>query len=452
MNTNNKKTLLVVAVCSFFTASAAQATNGYFSDGTGAKSRGMGGAGVAIAQEAGSMATNPAATVNMDPRLDVGVGIFSPKPRTYTIAGNDIGLNSADESDSNYFPIPFYGQNFQIDSSSSWGITMTALGGMNTNFKTNPFDATHPTGGTFGALGVDLKQVTLSGLYARQVNSQFSVGISLGVTYQMFQARGLGPFGLLSLDSTKLTNSSGHDTSSGIALKLGATYKVNNDVSIGFAYAPETDMSEFKEYAGLFAESGDFDIPSNYILGVAWQASPKVLVAADYFQINYTDVASVSNDAQRLTDITGGPGTSCATTNPATGAGSQFCLGGSQGAGFGWDDIAVFKVGVAYEQSSDMTLRVGLNHGESPIKTEDAVINIIAPATVEDHLTLGMTRKLSSSTEITVDFIHTFANSVTGTIPLSFSTAAGGNPTPSPGTATIEMEQNFIEVQYGMKF
>ena len=87
MNKNLKKTLVVAVLGSLFAASAAHATNGFFSEGTGAKNRALGGAGTALAQETGSIEMNPAAAVNMDPRMDIGVGLFSPAVRGYTISG-----------------------------------------------------------------------------------------------------------------------------------------------------------------------------------------------------------------------------------------------------------------------------------------------------------------------------------------------------------------------------
>ena len=50
------------------------------------------------------------------------------------------------------------------------------------------------------------------------------------------------------------------------------------------------------------------------------------------------------------------------------------CLGGSEGAGFGWDDMTIIKVGVAWEQSPGTTYRMGWNHGKSPIESEDVEI------------------------------------------------------------------------------
>ncbi len=447
-----KYKVLAVALANIFAVGAAQATNGYFSEGTGAKNRGLGGAGTALAQETGSIVMNPAAAVNMDPRIDIGVGLFNPSPRSVTIAGNNCtslpqpcgaNLDANIESTMDYFLIPFYGQNFAIDNKSSWAVTVSALGGMNTDYETHPFQAFSPV--SLGSLGIDLKQVTIGGTYARKVSNGFSVGVTLALVAQQFQAKGIGIFGNfdLSTNPSKMSNN-GKSRSTGIGLNLGATYDMGNGVTVAFAYAPKVDMSEFDEYAGLFAEGGDFDIPSNYALGVAWEVNKDVLVSFDYRRINYTDVAAVSNDAQRLTTTClGAAVTSGTIANNLPDANTDpTCLGGAQGAGFGWDDMDIFKLGVAWSQDADTTYRAGWNHGSSPIGSEDTTLNILAPAVVEDHLSLGMTTKLDATSELTFDYIRTLGNSVTGDLPAAF----GG------GQATIEMSQNFLEVQYGKRF
>ena len=445
MNFKLNKSMLAVAVSSLLVSPLAEATNGYFSDGYGAKSRGMGGSGVAIAQETGSVLQNPAAAVGIGERYDAAIGWFSPHPRSVEIEGNGV-LNQDNISGRNDFFIPYYGQSFAINDKSSWAVTLSALGGMNTDYKDHPFAA---FGGT-GNLGIDLKQAQIAGTYAIELADGLSVGATLGLVIQQFQASGIGVFGGfgLSTDPTKMSDN-GKSRSTGIAANLGVMYDMGNGISFGAQYAPEVDMTEFDEYAGLFAEKGDFNIPSHYSVGVAWQATSNVLVAFDYRKINYTDVAAVSNDSQRLTDPTGSCMFSPTNVGPAPNTDSR-CLGGANGAGFGWDDMDVFKIGLAIEQGEGVTYRIGWNHGNSPIKSEDAVLNIIAPAVSEDHLTLGLTKVLDAKSEVTLDFIRTFENSVTGPMPIAFD--GDGNPANGAGTSTLSMAQKFLEINYARRF
>ena len=68
-----------------------------------------------------------------------------------------------------------------------------------------------------------------------------------------------------------------------------------NTISIGAAYAPKMNMSRFKEYAGLFADNGDFDIPAHYALGMSFatgkSATGRFLARADRLKVQLAPIA-----------------------------------------------------------------------------------------------------------------------------------------------------------------
>jgi long-chain fatty acid transport protein len=239
------------------------------------------------------------------------------------------------------------------------------------------------------------------------------------LAYQTFEAKGIENFAGFSADSTKLSDN-GEDTSTGFGLRLGVSMEVAEGITVGAAYQPVMDMSPFDSYAGLFAEQGDFDIPSNYAVGAAWK-SDQLVLAFDYMVINYTDVASVSNSVNSI--LTGS------------------LLGDSDGPGFGWTDIMVIKIGAAYTLSDAWTIRGGINHGDNPIPEGETLFNILAPGVVEDHITAGFTWTLSPDSELNFAFMHAFEGSVTGDEPAGL----GG------GTTTLKMDQNEFELSYGLK-
>ena len=70
-----------------------------------------------------------------------------------------------------------------------------------------------------------------------------------------------------------MTNN-GYDSSVGWGVRLGYTGQDHPDCTLGATWASKTYMGEFDKYRGLFAEQGDFDIPSNFGVGLAWQATP----------------------------------------------------------------------------------------------------------------------------------------------------------------------------------
>jgi long-chain fatty acid transport protein len=203
---------------------------------------------------------------------------------------------------------------------------------------------------------------------------------------------------------------------------------MSDTVSLGAAYSTKLSMSKFDKYAGLFAEQGDFDIPSNYNLGVAFKISPTVLLGIDYQKIKYTDVKSVSNPSTNYGAVTTGS------------------LGPNDGRGFGWKDIDVWKVGVEHQYSKNLVLRAGIDKSENPISSNDVTFNILAPGVVENHYSVGFTLAMDKSSELTGAFTYVDENKVSGSS--LFNTFTGG----TSGNEEIKMNQNILGVAWTQKW
>ncbi|MFV2060615.1 MAG: OmpP1/FadL family transporter [Gammaproteobacteria bacterium] len=414
----NKTFLATAVVTSLVLPTAAFATNGMNPEGNGVKARGMGGAGVALANETASTVTNPAAVVGVGHRLDVSVGVFSPNPRSYTLTGNGFGFDASQESESNLFVIPFFGMAFPINEKSAWGFSLNAAGGMNTEYNTNFGAALGNTTKT----GINLEQLFVSGTYGHKVGANTTLGVSAIYAYQKFEATGLEAFQGASRFGNNLSNV-GSDTSDGFGVKIGIQGDISKEVKYGVSYQPKIGMSKFDKYKGLFADQGQLDIPATFNAGIAWSINPKTILAFDYANIDYEGVNAIGNSVNNYV-----PGV------------VEF--GDSGGPGFGWKSINIFKLGVAYESSKDWIWRAGWNHGENPVTSEEISVAFLAPAVIEDHLTLGFTGVINPKSEWSMNFVHSFKNSTSGTF----------NPNFGGGTMTVEMEQNFLELGYSRLF
>lgn len=441
------KTRLLVssAIIAVFAAPAAFATNGYFQHGYGMKAKGMGGAATARAVDAFGGANNPASMVWAGDRIDFGVDLFSPR-RSASRAGSSpfLGpINGTADSDSNFFLIPEFGYNRMINPNLSLGVTVYGNGGMNTDYPGGQIPAAsacagfNPAPGPYnllcgnGRLGVDLIQLIIAPTLAYKVAENHSIGVSPLIAFQRFKIDGIQGFAGFSTSPANLSNR-GHDSSNGFGVRVGWFGKFSDSVSLGAAYSTKVYMSTFDKYRGLFAEQGDFDLPENFNIGVALKATPQLTVAADYQRINYGGVKSVGNPSSSLAGCAGG--------NLAN------CLGGNAGAGFGWRDVNVFKVGLEYAYNPSWTLRAGYGHTENPIRSGDVTINILAPGVVQDHLSLGFTYKTRTNGELTVGYTHAFSKSVSGPSLLNGFTAPL-----SAGSETIKMHQNSLGIAYGWK-
>jgi long-chain fatty acid transport protein len=182
-------------------------------------------------------------------------------------------------------------------------------------------------------------------------------------------------------------------------------------------------MPKFDKYAGLFAEQGDFDIPANWTAGIAVLATPDLTFALDVQQILYSGVKSINNPF-RPADLQTGK-----------------LLGTADGPGFGWEDMTVVKFGVQYEGGNGWAWRGGYSYGKQPIPTSEVLFNILAPGVVEHHITLGASKAISPSNEISLALMTALSKSVTGP-----------NPLEEPGQQTIEIEMNQWELEVGFSF
>jgi len=412
-----KKVLLATAVTAALLPAAAFATTGYFSHGYGMKAKSMGGVGIALPQDSLAAATNPAGMALIGNRMDLGLDWFRPD-RGAEIVGNPMLSGTYDGNGASSFLIPEFGFNRMLDPNLALGISVYGNGGMNTEYTTSPFAA---IGGSSPA-GVDLSQLFIAPTIAWKTGGH-AFGASLNLAYQRFQARGLQPFAMFSSDPANVTDR-GYDTSTGWGVRVGWTGQVTPSVTLGATYQTKTQMGKFDKYKGLFAEQGGFDIPENYGVGVAWKAGSGLTLAADVQQINYGDVASVGNPVDCLF-------TGCQ-------------LGADNGAGFGWQNTTVYKIGASYEWSRSLTLRGGYVTLKQPIPASQTLFNIVAPGVVENHVTLGATWQVSNQSELTVGYMHAFENKVNG--------AGSIPPSMGGGEANLRMSQDSLGIAWGWKY
>jgi long-chain fatty acid transport protein len=426
--------LILALITSLITPLASHATNGYFAHGYGTKNKALAGGGSALPQDAMIAATNPAGIVWTGDRMDLGAALFSPQ-RQYTVTGDsspdvapffDLAVENV-ESDSNYFLIPHFAHNWMLDIDSSVGLIVYGNGGMNTDY---PGTAGFGQGTYFGAsaggeasAGVDLSQLFINATYARKLSNTSSWGVSAITAYQRFKTTGLAAFGPFSSDDTKLTDN-GYDYSLGFGAKLGWQGEVSPSLTLAAAYQTKIAMGEFKEYAGLFAEQGGFDIPATWTLGLAYDVAAAGTITFDVQTIYYNDVKSIANSF---------------LPNLQT---SQ--LGNNDGAGFGYEDMTIYKLGYQWPTNPNWTWRVGYSIGEQPVPSSEVVFNILAPAVMEQHFTGGFTLNTSANSEFNLAAMYAPSSSVTGPNPLS-------GVTPDQNVK-IEMSQWELEASWAWKY
>jgi long-chain fatty acid transport protein len=416
--------LCATALVALVWPSMALATAGYFQIGYGLKSKGMGGVGIALPQDAISGAANPAGTAWVGNRLDAGLEWFVPERCSEITSANTLGLAGSRNADGRRnFAVPDFGVSRKLGDRSAIGFTLVGNGGL-TRYEQNPL------GGLAGSspAGLELAQVTASPSFALRLGERHTLGVALNFVYQEFSARGLEFFDQPAFTSSvgAVTNR-GRDSSTGLGMRIGWLGRMTDTLSLGAAWQPRIRMGRLDHYKGLLADGGRFDVPANYGIGAAWQAAPAVTVAAELQRIDFGVASSGS--------------TQCFLR--------QTCLlGATGGPGSGWRNTTVLKLGVAWEAAPGVTLRAGAALLRQPIPPSETLINIFAPAVSEKHLTFGATWAISKAVELTASAVYALPHTVHG--------AGSIPPGPPPGgvgggEADLRMKQTGLGLSLGWK-
>jgi len=192
---------------------------------------------------------------------------------------------------------------------------------------------------------------------------------------------------------------------------VGYLGQILDYLSVGASYQSKMSMSEFEDYAGLFAEQGDMDIPATWTAGISLGYTG-MGIAFDVQQMFYSDVKAIANPL--LPNL------------------QQALLGNDEGAGFGWEDMTVLKTGAWYQNNGGWMFRAGYSYGSQPIPESEVLFNILAPGVVEQHLSFGVTKDVAGGKLLTVYVARAFSNDVTGPNPLE---------APDQQTITLTMDE-----------
>jgi long-chain fatty acid transport protein len=407
---------LVAAAIATVVTSPAWATNGMNMEGYGSKSTAMGGAGMAFDTGNSAVMNNPATLSMMEANTArFGIGIRNLRPDITSTAM----MSTDSDGDSYFMPSLSY---VRKNDNLSYGLALLAQGGMGTEYDASAIDLNVVSGETVRSeLGVGRIMAPLS----FQVNDRLAIGGSLDFVMAMLDLKmavptaqlgglvtgfdaGWGPVlgGLGAMDWGRFDFSDGSDMTGkakgyGLAGKLGFTYKLTDALTLGATYHTETNLSDLETstFNGATLSAGnfgggalasmngkikirDFQWPETFGIGLAFQASDKLLLAADVKRINWSEVM----ESFKMTF-------------------SHSVLGDLDVAlDQNWDDQTVLNLGVEYQYSPKLALRAGLNLSDNPVP--NTYLNYLFPATIENHVTLGLGYNIDNNNSIAFSLSH----------------------------------------------
>nr|VFJ52992.1 MAG: long-chain fatty acid transport protein [Candidatus Kentron sp. FM]VFJ54148.1 MAG: long-chain fatty acid transport protein [Candidatus Kentron sp. FM]VFK17412.1 MAG: long-chain fatty acid transport protein [Candidatus Kentron sp. FM] len=404
------------------------AVNGFINHGIGTKSKGMAGAGVALAEDVLSGGLNPANMVYQGTRLDIGASLFAVD-RGFTAyddadpaAEAVYGKVNPGNYDSKYpvFLIPQFGFNYQIDEKSSIGV-VTVLGGGNSKYSSAAFDGFLGTTSEDNnqPVGTDFFQLYVHIPYSRLITDNLSVGVAPILAVETMRLVGLEAWEAVSSHPNEVTNK-GMEFAFGYGASIGMHYEPTDWLSIGLSAQSRINMEKLDRYRGVIADDGNLDIPESFQVGAALEVTQSLTLLADFQKIYYSNVDATGN-SNDWDDYTAN-------------------LGSNNSSGPGWDDANVKKVGIRWQYNDKTVLRAGFSRTNEIEPDTFLLVNLLAPLVAEDHWSLGMTRQLKNGDELSASLTYSPRETPTGVNPVTGQ------------HIDLFLEQLEFEVTYGRRF
>lgn len=276
----------------------AQATLGVFEHGNGIKSLGMGGVGYSFAEETTVLGANPAHALALGNRYDIGVDLFTADAEA-RFEGNALGPDEGYHSDGKeHYYIPQGGFSRALSDKLALGVTVLSAG-LGPDYDGSPYQR-------FGGARRTSLGLASSGIVtalAYRVAPAHVLGFSLNTGYQVLALKGLEFVATptASVAPDKVTNQ-GKDGAFTLGFTLGWHAKLTSWLSAGLAYRSKNWTQKHEEYAGLVAQGGKLELPAIYGGGVTITPAANWTIALEAQRYNYRDERAFSNGLDKLSE------------------------------------------------------------------------------------------------------------------------------------------------------
>ena len=342
-----------LSIVSFLTISSLYATNGDEMIATGAKSMGMGGAGIALGLGAESALQNPALLTKVkSAESAISATLFFPKIETKTLSSD------YSESDSKFYLIPSGVYAKPLSDNLYGAIGVWGVAGMGVDFSDTK------AGSGLMKMHTNLMLMHISAPVAYKANNALSIGIApivqvgiLDIEYERWAIGG-----------SKSKHPFDKEIDANFGAKLGLTYDFSNGFSVGFTYLTPIKMTYDNSNMG---NNLNLEQPAEYVGGVAYRYGPHSLA----FDIK--DIEWNKADGYRE---------------------------------FGWRNQTVYAVGYQYD-AKEWSARIGYNYAKSAVTGKTSswqnYLNLLGfPATSQRHYTAGFSYRVNEKCNIDLAAVY----------------------------------------------
>ncbi|MGE0454542.1 MAG: OmpP1/FadL family transporter [Vicinamibacteria bacterium] len=400
--------LLLVVACVSLAALPAGA-QGHMLHGFGPINSAMGGAGTALLEDSvAALAFNPALIGTVEGnQLSFTTEFFKDGAEIHTtlsLPGSPSGTAVASKETVIY---PAFGwMSRHPDKKLAIGFGLIGLGGFRTDY---PQDSASILFGQppfgFGRVFSDYRLTKIPVALAYQVSPKLSIGASANVYYAEFAQSPL-PHDIFDVgaNGARWYPTAGNmDGRFGLAGQFGFVYQATPKVSLGASFTTPQNFQGF-QWNSTYVDPGhvlygrhrtvtaQLDGPASFSFGTGLKLSAKTHVAIDGMFTKYEGVAGFGSPGGVIDGI----------INP-----------------FGWRNVWTFKAGVQHKATDKLTLRLGYNYSQTPLRSEVILTaGTIAPQTFQSFFCGGLGLKAFPFLTAEASFYYSPRESVRGPFPV----------------------------------
>jgi long-chain fatty acid transport protein len=398
-----------LVVCFYGFLATPLRAQGLFLPGAGAKSRSFGGATTAAPLDAaGGLYWNPATISRLRNEVMFGGELdYATSHLSATIPAGSIGpfppttRSGSTRSDSGVAVLPAVAMVYRQceESPLTFGMGLLAPAGGGVNFAGGPdtpvLTPQNPPGGGnvppftfgFGPQAASLVLFNMTPTVAYKLNEQLSVGATMIVDVMT-----------MSIDPAFFATRNGNGTFPaathgrpywGAGFKIGALYSPAEEWDFGLAYhSPhwmETLVWNSSDENGVAQTLRlPFTLPSIISMGAAYKGIPNTLLAVDVRWFDYTNAQTLGDSV-----IEGG---------------------------VAWHNVWSVALGAQYQVTPALSVRIGYTFSENPVNETLTLFNTQLPGFWQHMLGFGATMALSEKVSASIAYVHTFENTISGSI------------------------------------
>ncbi len=384
---NLRKSVWILPLLFVIRSETSVSASGIYGNGVGAEAMSMGGAEVAWAADPlSAMTANPAGLGFLEnPEVDLG-GEGAVLEGNFSKVGSGGALNSSPQAlPEGAFGYPL--KNWPV----TFGLSIAPEASLLADWHFND-----PLGGLNGTTSYGYQQNKSEVLLLRsalgvavQVNSKLSFGVSLGLLYNDNEL--VAPYVFQNLQPATVNGAKTllnlHTTGFGGDATVGMLFRATDTLQFGLFYQSESIINSSgdasgnpsAQLGGSFPFHYDAEVknkfPQNASLGVSWKFHSKWRMAA---QLDWVDWAHAFDTLH----ISMKNGNNAFLNNNVLGSSFR------DNVPLNWSSEFVYRLGLEYDVTENIALRVGYSYGQSPVP--DSTLTPMTAAITEHVFTAGI--------------------------------------------------------------